>query len=282
MFDSNEPGLLWGERGMNAVALSLWDLALAASLVMVHAGLSLALQLGLGRQIVLAVIRMVIQLALLGVVLEVLFARASPWLTALAAAVMILFAGREAVARQGRKFAGPWGYGIGTSAILAAATLVTIFALTTQVQPAPWYDPRYAIPLLGMVLGNTMTGVALGLNTLTATARRDKTAIEAQLCLGEGIWVAMRPTLREAMRSGMLPIINAMAATGLVSIPGMMTGQILAGAAPAEAIRYQLLIMFLIAGGTGLGVFAAVYAGARRLTDPRHRLRLDRLAGMEG
>ncbi len=267
---------------MNAVALSLWDLALASSLVMVHAGLSLALQLGLGRQIVLAVIRMVIQLALLGVVLEVLFARASPWLTALAAAVMILFAGREAVARQGRKFAGPWGYGISTSAILMAATLVTIFALTTQVQPAPWYDPRYAIPLLGMVLGNTMTGVALGLNTLTATARRDKSAIEAQLCLGAGIWVALRPTLREAMRSGMLPIINAMAATGLVSIPGMMTGQILAGAEPADAIRYQLLIMFLIAGGTGIGVLAAVYAGARRLTDARHRLRLDRLAGMEG
>ena len=267
---------------MSAVSLSLWDLALAAMLVMIHAGLSLALQLGLGRQIVLAVIRMVIQLALLGVVLEFLFARASPWLTALAAAVMILFAGREAVARQGRKFAGPWGYSIGTSAILVAATLVIIFALTTQIQPAPWYDPRYAIPLLGMVLGNTMTGVALGLNTLTATARRDKSAIEAQLCLGAGIWEAMRPTLREAMRSGMLPIVNAMAATGLVSIPGMMTGQILAGAAPAEAIRYQLLIMFLIAGGTGLGVFAAVYAGARRLTDARHRLRLDRLAGADG
>ena len=267
---------------MSYVTLSLWDLALASSLVLIHAGLSLALQLRLGQLIVLAVIRMVIQLALLGLVLEALFSRASPWLTALAAAVMILFAGREAVVRQGRKFAGSWGYGIGTSAILAAATLVTIFALTTQVQPDPWYDPRYAIPLLGMVLGNTLTGVALGLNTLTATAHRDKTAIEAQLCLGESIWVSMRPTLREAMRSGMLPIINAMAATGLVAIPGMMTGQILAGAAPGDAIRYQLLIMFLIAGGTGLGVFASVYAGARRLTDPRHRLRLDRLAGADG
>jgi UDP-glucose/iron transport system permease protein len=266
---------------MTYLPLSLWDLALASLLVLFHAGLSLALQLGLGRQIVIAVVRMVIQLALLALVLEELFAHVSPWLTALAAAVMVLFAGREAVVRQGRKFAGPWGYGIGTSAILTAAMLVTIFALTTQVQPEPWYDPRYAITLLGMVLGNTMTGVALGLNTLTATAHRDKGAIEAQLALGAVIWVAMRPTLREAIRSGMLPIVNGMAATGLVAIPGMMTGQILAGAAPADAIRYQLLIMFMIAGGTGLGVFAAVYAGARRLTDPRHRLRLDRLAGAE-
>ena len=78
--------------------------------------------------------------------------------------VMIGFAGREAAARQGRKFVGLWGYGIGTAASLFAATVVTLFALTTQVQPEPWYHPRYAIPLLGMVLGNTMTGISLGLN----------------------------------------------------------------------------------------------------------------------
>jgi putative ABC transport system permease protein len=88
----------------------------------------------------------------------------------------------------------------------------------------------------------------------------------------------MRPTLREAMRSGLIPIINAMVATGLISIPGMMTGQMLAGASPESAIRYQLLVMFMLAGATGIGVFAAVHAGTWRLTDARHRLRLDRLA----
>jgi putative ABC transport system permease protein len=87
----------------------------------------------------------------------------------------------------------------------------------------------------------------------------------------------MSNTLRDAMRSGLIPIINAMAATGLVYIPGMMTGQILAGISPEEAIKYQLLIMFLIAGGTGLGVLTAVLASAARLSDGRHRLRLDRL-----
>jgi putative ABC transport system permease protein len=266
---------------MTYISLSYWDLALAATMVLVHAALSVALSLGLGRQIAIAAVRMVVQLGLLGLVLEFLFTHVSPWLTALAALIMIGFAGREAVARQGRKFLGLWGYGIGTTAMLAAATLVTTFALTTQVQPDPWYDPRYAIPLLGMVLGNTMTGISLGLNTLTATARRDRGAIEARLALGAEFWLAARPTLKEAMRSGLLPIVNSMAATGLVALPGMMTGQILAGAAPTEAIKYQLMIMFLIAGGTGLGVFAAVYAGAWRLTDPRHRLRLDRLAAKE-
>jgi len=75
----------------------------------------------------------------------------------------------------------------------------------------------------------------------------------------------------------LIPIINAMAAAGIVSLPGMMTGQILAGIPPVEAVKYQILIMFLIAGGTGLGLLSAVYGGVYRLSDNRHRLRLDRL-----
>jgi putative ABC transport system permease protein len=74
-----------------------------------------------------------------------------------------------------------------------------------------------------------------------------------------------------------MPIINSMAATGIVSLPGMMTGQILGGVLPAEAVKYQVLVMFLIAGGTGLGAVMAVLGGVYRLTDARHRLRLDRL-----
>jgi len=263
---------------MNPVPLSNLDLAIASGLVLIHAGLSLMLSLGLGRMLLIAVARMVVQLVLLGLVLQFLLETVSFWLTLLAALVMIGFAGHEAVARLGRKYRGPWGQGIGTASVLVAATLITGFALSVQVQPEPWYNPRYAIPLLGMVLGNTMTGVALGLNTLTATASRERVAVEAQLALGATIWLALRPTLREAMRSGLIPIINSMVATGLIAIPGMMTGQILAGASPESAIRYQLLVMFMIAGGTGIGVFAAVYAGAWRLTDARHRLRLDRLA----
>jgi putative ABC transport system permease protein len=76
-----------------------------------------------------------------------------------------------------------------------------------------------------------------------------------------------------------MPVINSMAATGVVSLPGMMTGQILGGVPPAEAVKYQILVMFLIAGGTGLGAVTAVVGGIYRLTDARHRLRFDRLTG---
>ncbi|MGI9383497.1 MAG: ABC transporter permease [Methyloligellaceae bacterium] len=79
------------------------------------------------------------------------------------------------------------------------------------------------------------------------------------------------------MKTGIMPIINSMSATGIVALPGMMTGQILSGVDPLEATKYQLLIMFLICGATALGVLVAVLGGAWRLTDVRHRLRLDRL-----
>jgi putative ABC transport system permease protein len=263
---------------VNTIPLTYVDLAVASTLVLVNAGLSLALHLRLTRSLLTATARMIVQLMLVGMVLKTLFALVSPLWTGLAALAMVLFAGREVVARQERPLAGSWSYGLGTSCMLLAATLVTLFALTTQVQPDPWYDPRYAIPLLGMVLGNTLTGVSLGLHTLTTGLARDRVAVEAQLALGATRWEAVRPVTRNALRTALMPIVNSMAATGLVALPGMMTGQILAGAEPAEAVKYQMLIMFLIAGGTGIGAMAAVLGGVFRLMDERHRLRLDRLA----
>jgi putative ABC transport system permease protein len=157
-----------------------------------------------------------------------------------------------------------------------------MFALTTQIRPDPWFHPRYGLPLLGMVLGNTITGISLGLHTLTSGLARDRAGVEAQLALGATRWRALHLAIRSALRSAFMPIVNAMAATGLVALPGMMTGQILAGVDPLEAVKYQLLISLLIAGGTGIGALAAVSAGAWRLCDNRHRLRLDRLHGDPG
>lgn len=260
------------------IVLSPWDLALASVFLFLNAALSLALRLGLARQLLIAAVRMMLQLLLVGLVLKVVFAAASPWLTALVATVMIGFAGREIRARQERHHKGLWGYGLGAAAMTFSGTIVTVFALTTQIQPAPWWSPQYALPLFGMILGNTMTGVSLGLDSLHSLVGRERRAIEAQLLLGETSLTALLPPLRRALRAGFTPIINAMAATGVVSLPGMMTGQILSGADPQEAVKYQLLIMFLIGGATGLGVLSAVLASAWRLTDTRHRLRLDRLS----
>ena len=263
---------------MNTVTLDALDVAIAAILVLVHAALSVAFQLGIARQVLIAAARMVVQLILLGHVLRLLFTATSPWWTLLAAVAMLLFAGREVGARQERRLARGWNFGIGTGAMLLASTIVTMLALTTAVRPDPWYAPRFSVPILGMVLGNTMTGVALGMRAVTERLTRERPGVEARLLLGASRWEATRTVSQGAMRTALLPIVQTMAATGLVFIPGAMTGQLLAGAEPEQAVLYQMLLIFLIAGGTALGSSFAIWAMLARLTDARDRLRLDRLA----
>ena len=262
---------------MNLISLTPFDLGLAALLLLLLAFLSWRMALGVERQLLVASLRMVVQLLLIGLVLKYLFAQQSPWLTGLMAMVMLGAAGYEVIARQQRRYSGGWSYGIGAVAMFISSFTVTLLAMVVILQPDPWYQPRYAIPLLGMVLGNTMTGVAITLDALTRAAWGQRGRIEARLLMGERWSSAVSGVRRESLRAGLIPIVNSMSAIGVVSLPGMMTGQILAGAPPVEAVKYQLLIMFLIAAGTGFGALAAVWFGSRRLFDERQRLRLDRL-----
>ncbi|WP_150911495.1 ABC transporter permease [Marinobacter halotolerans] len=262
---------------MEVIDLAWWKLGLAALLVLALAGTGYLARLGITRNLLIAALRTVIQLALIGLVLEALFASSAFYWIALLAVVMLLVAGREVVARQGRRLQGWWAFGIGTGAMFVSSFSVTVLALTVVIGPEPWYAPQYAIPLLGMMLGNTMTGVSLALDRLNESVWRQRAVIENRLMLGQTWSKALEDIRKDAMRSGMMPSINAMAAAGIVSLPGMMTGQILAGSPPAVAVKYQILVMLIITVGTGFGAVMAVTWGGRRLFDDRERLRLDRL-----
>ena len=262
---------------MNVIALTPLDLILAGGLVILLAILSILMQLGVAKRLLIAALRTTVQLMLIGLVLNTLFANVHLVWVSMLAMVMLLVAGREVMARQHRRFGGIWGYGLGTLSMFVSAFATTIFALLVIVGTEPWYEPQYAIPLLGMMLGNTMNGVSLALDRLTTSAWQQRGVIEARLTLGQEWRVAVGDITRESARVGMIPIINAMAAAGIVSLPGMMTGQILSGTPPMEAVKYQILIMFMIAAGTGFATMAASWIGARRLFDERCRLRLDRL-----
>lgn len=259
------------------VELSYIDLLIAAALVMVLALVSIRLQSNISRQLVIAALRTAVQLTLIGLVLKALFANVNLGLVTLMAFVMLFIAGREVMMRQERRFKGWRGYATGTFSMFLSSFAITVFALIVILGEDPWYTPQYAIPLLGMLLGNTMSGIAIAMDRLTHTAWEQRNIIEARLMLGESGDAAIADYRRQAVRSGLIPIINAMAAAGIVSLPGMMTGQILAGAPPVEAVKYQILIMFLIAAGTGMGTLVAVSIGSRHLFDERQRLCLDRL-----
>lgn len=262
---------------MNVISLTAFDLSLAAILVLLSALLSIVLKLELASQIIIAAIRTVVQLVLIGLVLKTLFAQSELIWVALLSILMLLIAGREVMARQHRRFHGLWGYGLGTLSMFISSFALTVYSLIVIVGTEPWYTPQYAIPLLGMMLGNTMTGVALAMDKLTTTAWQQRAVIEARLILGQDWRMAIGDITRDSVRVGMIPMINAMAAAGIVSLPGMMTGQILSGTDPVEAVKYQILIMFMITAGTGFSAMFATWVGAKHLFDERQRLRLERL-----
>ncbi len=263
---------------MSVISLSPGDLGICAGLVLALAGLSHRLRLGLGRRLLVAGLRSAVQLGLLGMILKFLFSQVHPGLIAALALVMLLVAGYEVVARQQRRLRGPWSFGIGTASMFLSSFTVTLLALTVIVGPDPWYTPQYLIPLLGMLLGNSMNGISISLDQLTRSAWQQRPVIEGRLMLGQDWAQAIGELRRDALRSGLIPIINAMTTAGVVSLPGMMTGQILGGSPPMEAAKYQVMILFLIAAGTGFGAVTAVWLASRRLFDHRQRLRLDRLA----
>lgn len=262
---------------MNPILLTTGDLLLASLLIVAGAALSLAMSLGIHRTLLWAAVRMVVQLLLVGLVLRAVFALSSPGVTLLVVLAMIVAASREVGSRQDRRLDARWQWIVGLASVSAPTLVITVLALVTALRPEPWYDARHAIPLAGIVLGNAMNAASLTLHATFHAVWHQRQAIDARLALGDDRRTALQPILRQAVRNGLLPTVNTMAAAGIITLPGIMTGQILAGMDPIDAARYQILLMFLLAGGSLLAVVLAAGLAVWRLTDERHRLRLDRL-----
>lgn len=251
------------------------ELAVATLLVVAAGVISVVLRLGIERRLAIAAVRTVVQLGLLGLILERVFAIRHPLIIVGILVLMTVFAAREAAGRTSR------GYrGIMIDAWLAmAVSCFAVGGVVTQlvVGVDPWYDPQYVIPLLGMILGNSLTGIALGLDRFLDFLATRHAEIELRLAFGATRGEALAAPLREAVRTGMVPIINAMAAAGIVSLPGMMTGQILAGAPPLQAVSYQIVVMFMIAAAVASGAMLVVLLAGRHFMGADAVLRLDRL-----
>src|SRR5262249_29918982 len=147
---------------------------------------------------------------------------------------MTVVAGGAAVRRVGFRYPGILISSI--VSVWASSWLVTSLALFAIVPVRPWYTPQYSVPLLGMIPGNTLNGISLGLDRLGGELSGKRAQVEAMLALGATRWEAARGPIRQAVRTAMIPLINSMMVVGVVSLPGMMTGQILAGASPLGAV----------------------------------------------
>lgn len=234
-----------------------WPQLVLATLFIVFVGaVSLRLSLGLEKDLAISTVRTYVQLIALGLVLRAVFGIDSPLLVIGIIMVMVLVAAGTIVRRSPDAPRGIFG----SSALAMAVTGFTVtFAVTGLiVQVEPWYEPRYVIPLAGMVLGNSMTGIALTLERTFADLDARTDEVLALTALGATPWEAAHTSVRDALRAGLIPTINSMAAAGIVFIPGMMAGQILAGADPVTATGYQIVVMLMVAAATALGSVVAV------------------------
>ena len=214
------------------------------------------------KQIVVATLRMTIQLTLMGYVLMYVFDHPSWWMSLLIVLFMLSVATWNAIKRvkiaMSRKLKEVLCVSLATGYIISAA-----FFLLAVLCVRPWFDPQYFIPISSMILGGSMTGLALGANSLTKSFRDQRVQIENSLMLGATPWQASHDAVHDAFDSAGLPTMNNMMTMGLVTIPGMMTGQLLSGTFPLTAIKYQMGIMLAILGGIALGVAFFVIFGYR-------------------
>ncbi|QDV11281.1 hypothetical protein CA51_11430 [Rosistilla oblonga] len=257
------------------IDLAWWQVAIAASLILINAAVSLALRLDLGKRFLVASVRLTLQLILVGYVLQWIFTVNQPAAVLAIVALMTTIAGLSAVGRSELRY--PGIYVTSLISVWASSWIVAAIAVVWVVQPDPWWRPQYLIPLVGMILGNALTGISLGLDRFLSELSRGRAVIDGALCLGATRWEAVRPTVRSAMRTGMIPIMNAMTVAGIVSLPGMMTGQLLSGVDPMSAVKYQIVIMFLIAATVAIGTLGSIMISYRRLTNDQHAIRWDRI-----
>jgi putative ABC transport system permease protein len=156
--------------------------------------------------------------------------------------------------------------------------LTLVLATEVMLQIRPWYNPYYLVPLMGMVIGNSLNSATLAVERLDSELRSGRERVEALLALGATSRQAAAAPVRSAMKAAMIPIINSMMVVGLVSLPGMMTGQILGGSSPLVAIKYQVLIMYMIAFSTTVTAFMLTTLRARSYFTAAHQLREETVA----
>lgn len=202
-------------------------------------------RLELEGQLLLAAGRTILQLLVIGYVIALIFSLKNPLAVLGFIGIMIAIASIVARNRMGQKIKGLLPL-VGGSLVVSSA-LTLSYVLTLIIQPQTWYDPQYLIPLTGMILGNAMNSASLAGERLGSTIEQNRLTVETHLSLGATPKQAIASYQKEAIRAALIPTLNQMMVVGLVSLPGMFTGQVLAGGDPLNAASYQILILFMIA-----------------------------------
>ena len=242
-------------------------MAASLGLIAVAMAVSFWRKAELERDIAIAVGRSFIQLTAVGYVIQAIFDSDSLWLVAALLAGMVGF-GTWTARRRAKGVPGATGPILLALAVAGAVTLGLVVALGVFKA-----EPRYLVPVGGMVIGNSMTAVAVALNRLADEMHEGRRQIEAMLALGATSFQAARAIVARSLRSGMIPLVDSTKTTGIVFFPGTMVGMLLAGAEPVDAVRLQVVLLWVLLGAVGLAGLIATSLGYRGFFTDAHQLR---------
>lgn len=242
--------------------------------MVIAVGISAWQRLGLEWSLTIATGRTVIQLLITGALLAAVFDKRNqnPWLTLVILAVMLTIAAIVARNRISQKV--PRLLPLVWGAILVTTLLTLGYVSLLIVRPATWYDPQYIVPLAGITIGNAMNGASLAGERFVNTLNSSRLEIETHLSLGATPQQAVAQYRREAVKAGMIPTLNTMMVVGVVTLPGILTGQLLSGVEPLNAAAYQILIMFMLAFATLITTLLITEGLFRRFFNPAAQLTL--------
>ncbi len=250
-----------------SIHVALWQVGASLALVALAAAISRWRGADLERDIALATVRSFVQLTLVGYAIKLIFDADTIWLVLALLAVMVLFGAITARARAGKVPEAFWPLLLALA--LAGATTLGLVVALGIFDPTP----RYLVPVGGMVIGNAMTAAAVALDRLGDEMEDSRARIEATLALGATAREAAQPTVRRALRSGMIALVDSTKTTGLIFFPGTMVGMLLAGASPTDAVRLQLILLYALLGSVSISALAATALVYRNFFTPSAQLR---------
>ncbi len=232
----------------NYYSIDIWGLLIALAMVAVAAGISGIMRMNTGKTLLWSSCRALLQLCAMGFIMAFVIKSNNPWLVLALIAVMLVAAVQITLSRATgvpKGMAGP-------VLLSLVVTMLIMVSLVTEliIRPQPWYAPQLVVPLTGMLLGNTVSTLAVGLSRFFESMRERRDEVDTLLALGATPWEAARPSIVSSIRLGLLPTTASLASAGIVTVPGMMAGQVIAGGNPIEAAKYQFLILAVIAALT--------------------------------
>ncbi len=255
---------------MNIVEISIYDVLLSAILVLVVIVTSILYRLGLSKDVVIGSIRTFIQLIAVGYVLDFIFKSDEWYYVVLILSLMIIVAGYNAYKRVGthRHFL----IVINVVSILLGSVFVLIFVTQLVIDTQVWYQPQYVIPIAGMIINGSMTGLAIGQSSLKTIITDNRETVEVYLSLGASYGVAVKPFYKEALKKALIPTINSLMVAGIVQLPGMMTGQIISGTDPKLAVLYQIVVYYMLASASMISTLIGLQMYSKTFFTKNHQL----------